>query len=286
MGMSEFYGARDDKESIATIHRALDLGVTFLDTADMYGPFTNEELIGRAIKGRRQQIVVASKFGFVRDPANPAARTVNGRPEYVRSACEASLRRLGLDTIDLYYQHRVDPKVPIEETVGAMSRLVKEGKVRFLGLSEPGMQSLRRAHAVHPITALQNEYSLWSREPEDEILAVCRELGIGLVPYSPLGRGFLAGKIKKPDDLAPDDFRRKSPRFQGENFQRNADLVKRIEEIAAAKGCTPSQLALAWVLAQGNDIVPIPGTKRRTYLEENIGALDVELTDEDLRRID
>jgi aryl-alcohol dehydrogenase-like predicted oxidoreductase len=286
MGMSEFYGPHDDKESIATIHCALDLGITFLDTADMYGPFTNEELVGRAIKGRRQQIVLASKFGFVRDPANSAARNVNGRPEYVRSACEASLRRLGVDTIDLYYQHRVDPKVPIEETVGAMSRLVKEGKVRYLGLSEPGMQSLRRAHAVHPITALQNEYSLWSREPDGEILATCRELGIALVPYSPLGRGFLAGKIKKFDDLAADDFRRKSPRFQGENFERNVDLVKGIEEMAAAKGCTSSQLALAWVLAQGNDIVPIPGTKRRTYLEENIGALDVELTDEDLRRID
>jgi aryl-alcohol dehydrogenase-like predicted oxidoreductase len=286
MGMSEFYGPHDDKESIATIHRALDLGITFLDTADMYGPFTNEELIGRAMKGHRQQVVLATKFGFVRDPANPAARTVNGRPEYVRSACEASLRRLGVDTIDLYYQHRVDPKVPIEETVGAMSRLVKEGKVRFLGLSEPGMQSLRRAHAVHPITALQNEYSLWSREPEDDSLATCRELGIGFVPYSPLGRGFLAGKIKKFEDLAPDDFRRKSPRFQGENFQRNVELVKHIEEIAGAKGCTPSQLALAWVLAHGNDIVPIPGTKRRMYLEENIGALDVELTDEDLQRID
>ncbi len=286
MGMSEFYGGRDDKESVDTIHRALDLGVTFFDTADMYGPFTNEELVGRAIKGHRQQVVLATKFGFVRDPANPTARVINGRPEYVRSACDASLRRLRVDTIDLYYQHRVDLNVPIEDTVGAMSRLVEQGKVRFLGLSEPGVQSLRRAHAVHPIAALQNEYSLWSREPEDEILGVCRELGIGLVPYSPLGRGFLAGKIKRFEDLAPDDFRRNSPRFQGENFQRNVDLVERIEEMAEAKGCTPSQLGLAWVLAQGNDIVPIPGTKRRTYLEENLGALDVELTPEDLRRID
>jgi aryl-alcohol dehydrogenase-like predicted oxidoreductase len=284
MGMSEFYGNRDDQESIATIHRALDRGVTLLDTADVYGPFTNEELVGRAIKNRRKEVVLATKFGIVRT-ADPTTRGVNGRPEYVRSSCEGSLRRLGVDVIDLYYQHRVDPNTPIEETVGTMAALVREGKVRFLGLSEAGPQTIRRAHAVHPITALQTEYSLWSRDPEEEILPACRELGIGFVAYSPLGRGFLTGQIKSIDDLAQDDYRRYSPRFQGENFQRNLDLVQRVEEIARQKGCTPAQLALAWVLAQGEDIVPIVGTKRRTYLEENLAALDVKLTAEDLGRI-
>lgn len=286
MGMSEFYGPGDDAESIATIHRALDLGVTLLDTADMYGPFTNEELVGRAIKGRRDQVVLATKFGFVRDPANPRARRVSGRPEYVRSACEASLRRLGVGTIDLYYQHRVDPNTPIEETVGAMAQLVKEGKVRFLGLSEAGVEALRRACAVHPITALQTEYSLWSRDPEDRILPACRELGIGFVPYSPLGRGFLGGKIHRYEDFAPDDYRRISPRFQGENFQRNLDLVRRIEAMAKEKHCTAPQLALAWLLAQGPDIVPIPGTKRRQYLEENLGALKIKLSKAELEQIE
>jgi aryl-alcohol dehydrogenase-like predicted oxidoreductase len=284
MGMSEFYGNRDDQESIATIHRALDRGVTLLDTADVYGPFTNEELVGRAIKNRRKEVVLATKFGIVRT-ADPTTRGVNGRPEYVRSSCEGSLRRLGVDVIDLYYQHRVDPNTPIEETVGTMAALVREGKVRFLGLSEAGPQTIRRAHAVHPITALQTEYSLWSRDPEEEILPACRELGIGFVAYSPLGRGFLTGQIKSIDDLAQDDYRRYSPRFQGENFQRNLDLVQRVEEMARQKGCTPAQLALAWVLAQGEDIVPIVGTKRRTYLEENLAALDVKLTAEDLGRI-
>ncbi len=285
MGMSEFYGARDDRESIATIHRALDLGVTLLDTADVYGPYLNEELVGRAIQGRRDQVILATKFGIVRDPQNPNVRSVSGKPDYVRSSCEGSLRRLKVDAIDLYYQHRVDPNTPIEETVGAMAQLVKEGKVRYLGLSEAGAQTLRRAHATHPITALQNEYSLWTRDPEDKILPACRELGIGLVAYSPLGRGFLTGRFKKFDDLSADDFRRHSPRFQGENFQRNLNLVKHLEKLAAQKQCTPSQLALAWVLAQGDDIVPIPGTKQRKYLEENVGAVNIELTADDLKQI-
>lgn len=285
MGMSEFYGPREDKESIATIHRALELGVTLLDTADMYGPYTNEELVGRALKGRREGVVLATKFGIVRDPANPKRRGVSGKPEYVRSSCEGSLRRLGVETIDLYYQHRVDPNTPIEETVGAMAQLVQEGKVLFLGLSEAGPDTLRRAYAVHPIAALQTEYSLWSRDPEDEILATCRQLGIGFVAYSPLGRGFLAGKIQKFEDLAADDYRRNSPRFQGENFRRNLDLVRRIEQMAREKHCTAPQLALAWVLAQGKDIVPIPGTKRREYLEENLGTLEVKLTHADLDKI-
>jgi aryl-alcohol dehydrogenase-like predicted oxidoreductase len=286
MGMSEFYGPRDDEESMATIDRALEHGINLLDTADVYGPFLDEELVGKAIRGRRSQIVLATKFGIIRDPGDPGARGVNGKPGYVQKACEASLRRLGVETIDLYYQHRVDPATPIEETVGAMAELVKQGKVRYLGLSEAGPRTLRRAVKVHPIAALQTEYSLWSREPEDEILFTCRELGIGFVAYSPLGRGFLTGKIRKYDDLAADDYRRFSPRFQGENFQKNLDLVRRVGEIAAEKGCTPSQLALAWVLAQGKDIVPIPGTKRRHYLDENVMALKVEFTTGDLRRID
>jgi aryl-alcohol dehydrogenase-like predicted oxidoreductase len=284
MGMSEFYGQRDDAESVATIHRALELGVNFIDTADMYGPFINEELVGRAIKDRRAGVVLATKFGNVRG-ADGSFQGINGRPEYVRAACEASLRRLQVETIDLYYQHRVDPNVPIEETVGAMARLVEEGKVRHLGLSEAAPQTVRRAHAVHPIAALQSEYSLWTRDPEDEILPTCRELGIGFVAYSPLGRGFLTGQFKGPEDLPADDRRRQFPRFQGENFQRNLELVTRIEEIAAAKGCTPAQLALAWVLAQGQDIVPIPGTKRRKYLEQNVAAVEVEITPQELERI-
>jgi aryl-alcohol dehydrogenase-like predicted oxidoreductase len=286
MGMSEFYGDTDDAESIATIHRALDLGITFLDTADVYGPFKNEVLVGQAIKGKRNKIVLATKFGIVRDPGNPAKRGVSGKPDYVRSSCEASLRRLGVETIDLYYQHRVDPNTPIEETVGAMAELVKAGKVRYLGLSEASAQTLRRAMKTHPIAALQTEYSLWTRDPETEILATCRELGIGFVAYSPLGRGFLTGQFQKFEDFAVNDYRRHSPRFQGENFQKNLDLVRRVEEIAREKGCRPSQLALAWVLVQGNDIVPIPGTKRRKYLEENVGAIELKLTNEDLRRID
>jgi aryl-alcohol dehydrogenase-like predicted oxidoreductase len=285
MGMSEFYGPADEADSVATIHRALDLGVTFLDTADMYGRGHNEELVGRAIRGRREQVVLATKFGIVRTE-DPKYRGVNGRPEYVRAACEASLRRLGAEAIDLYYQHRVDPGTPIEETVSAMAQLVREGKVRHLGLSEAGPQTLRRACSIHPITALQTEYSLWSRDPEEEILPACRELGIGFVPYSPLGRGFLTGRIKRVDDMAPDDFRRIAPRFQGENFRRNIELVQKVEAMAAEKGCTPAQLALAWALAQGGDIVPIPGTKRRRYLEENIGALDVTLTQDDLARLE
>ena len=285
MGMSDFYGQRDDQESTRTLHRALELGVTFFDTADMYGPFLNEELLGRALQGRRSEAIIATKFGIQRDPANPEKRGINGRPEYVRAACEASLKRLGTDHIDLYYQHRVDPSTPIEETVGAMSRLVEEGKVRFLGLSEAAPDTLRRASQVHAITALQTEYSLWSREPEDEILPTCRELGIGFVPYSPLGRGFLTGQIQKFEDLAADDYRRHTPRFQGENFQKNLDLVARIKEIATEKDCTPGQLALAWVLAQGEDIVPIPGTKRVSYLEENVAAADLTLTPQDLERI-
>ncbi|MGO9753574.1 MAG: aldo/keto reductase [Solirubrobacteraceae bacterium] len=282
MGMSEFYGPGDEGESIATIHRALDVGVTLLDTADVYGPHTNEALVGRAITDRRDQVVLATKFGIVRDPERPQARGVNGRPEYVRACCEASLRRLAVDHIDLYYQHRVDQSVPIEETIGAMAELVDAGKVRFLGMSEAAAQTLRRAHAVHPISALQSEYSLWSRDIEDEVLPAIRELGIGLVAYSPLGRGFLSGAITSADDLAADDFRRNNPRFQGENLARNLALVDTVGELARAHDCTPAQLALAWVLHQGNDVVPIPGTKRRSYLEQNVAAGELELDATDL----
>ena len=285
MGMSDFYSGRDDKAAIATIHRALELGITLLDTADMYGPFTNEELVGRAIADRRDRVILATKFGNVRSPQG-AFLGVNGKPDYVRSACEASLRRLGVDHIDLYYQHRVDVNTPIEDTVGAMAELVREGKVRFIGLSEAAPATIRRAHRVHPITALQTEYSLWSRDVEDEILPTVRELGIGFVAYSPLGRGFLTGRFRTIDDLPADDYRRNSPRFQGENFQKNLDLVRHIESVARQKQCTPSQLALAWLLARGNDIVPIPGTKHVRYLEENVGALDLTLTADDLARID
>jgi len=285
MGMSEFYGAADESESIATIHRSLELGFSFLDTADAYGYGDNEILVGKAIRDRRDKAFVATKFAIVRDKANPKFRAVSGKPDYVKSACEASLKRLRIDAIDLYYQHRVDPNTPIEDTVGAMAQLVREGKVRFLGLSEASPATIRRAHAVHPIAALQTEYSLWTRDPEDEVLPTTRELGIAFVAYSPLGRGFLTGQIKKFEDLAADDFRRNSPRFQGENFQKNLDLVARVEQIAKEKNCTPGQLALAWLLARGNDIIPIPGTKRRKYLEENIAALDVKLA-ADIQRLD
>jgi aryl-alcohol dehydrogenase-like predicted oxidoreductase len=283
MGMSDFYGSRSQTEAnaaeaIATIVHALDLGVGFLDTSDIYGPHTNEELVGRAIKGRRSEVFLATKFGILRDPRDPTVRGFNSRPEYVRSACEASLRRLNVSVIDLYYQHRVDPAVPIEETVGAMSDLVRAGKVRYIGLSEASAQTLERAHRVHPVTALQSEYSLWSRDPEAEVLPACRRLGVAFVPYSPLGRGFLTGAIASPEDFAADDYRRTSPRFQGENFTRNLELVAKVRSFAADLGCTPGQLALAWVLAQGEDIVPIPGTKRRSYLDENVRALDVRLT--------
>jgi aryl-alcohol dehydrogenase-like predicted oxidoreductase len=286
MGMSEFYGTADEAEAIATIHRAIELGVTFFDTADMYGPHTNERLVGRALAGRRDEVVLATKFGIQRDGEDPTRRGVNGRPEYVREAIDGSLRRLGVDHVDLYYQHRVDPDTPIEETVGAMAELVAAGKVRYLGLSEAAPETIRRAHAVHPISALQTEYSLWSRDPEAEILPLLRELGIGFVPYSPLGRGFLTGTIRSPDDLEADDFRRHNPRFQGEALERNVALVERVRELAAEKQVTAGQLALAWVLAQGDDVVPIPGTKRRRYLEENVAAAEIALTAEDLARLD
>ncbi|MCL6325411.1 aldo/keto reductase [Pectobacterium polaris] len=287
MGMSDFYStAQDEKESIATLHRALELGVTLLDTADMYGPHTNELLLGKAIKGKREQVFLATKFGIIRDPANPNARGVCGKPDYIRRAVEGSLTRLGTDVIDLYYQHRIDPTVPIEETVGTLAKLVQEGKIRYIGLSEASVTTLERAHRVHPITALQSEYSLWTRDMEAEILPTCERLGIGFVPYSPLGRGFLTGAIRSPDDLAADDFRRTNPRFSGENFGKNLQLVEKINQLAQEKQVTPSQLALAWVLAQGEHIVPIPGTKRRRYLEENVAALDVTLTKEELAAID
>ena len=285
MGMSDFYGHRDDGESTATLLHAVGRGVTFFDTADMYGPHTNEILVGKALAGVRDRVVLATKFGIMRDPANPALRGVCGRPDYVRSACEGSLRRLGVETIDLYYQHRVDPAVPIEDTVGAMADLVKAGKVRFLGLSECGPATLRRAHAVHPISAVQSEYSLWTRDPEAGLLQACRDLGVGLVPYSPLGRGFLTGQLRRFEDFEADDYRRNSPRFQGENFQKNLDLVARLQDMALARGCTPSQLALAWVLGQGGDLVPIPGTKRRDRLDENLGALEQVLCPGELQEL-
>jgi aryl-alcohol dehydrogenase-like predicted oxidoreductase len=286
MGMSEFYGSADEGEAVATIHRALDLGVTLIDTSDSYGPHTNEQLVGRAISDRRDEVVLATKFGIQRDPNDPSVRGINGRPEYVQRACDASLRRLAVEYIDLYYQHRVDPDVPIEETVGAMAELVDAGKVRFLGLSEASAETISRANAVYPISALQSEYSLWSREIEAEVLPAIRELGIGLVAYSPLGRGFLTGRIQRPEDLAEDDFRRYNPRFQGANFERNLALVQRVQEMAAEQDCSPGQLALAWVMHQGEDVVPIPGTKRRSYLQENVDASELSLSAEDLERID
>jgi aryl-alcohol dehydrogenase-like predicted oxidoreductase len=285
MGMSDFYGGRDQQESVATLERALELGVTFFDTADVYGPHTNEELLGRFIKGRRERIVLATKFGLIREGNSPISG-INGQPEYVRRACEGSLRRLGVDVIDLYYLHRVDQRTPIEETVGAMAELARAGKVRYLGLSEASAETIRRAHAIHPISAVQSEYSLWTRDPENGVLQTCRQLGIALVPYCPLGRGFLTGQIKRFEDLPEDDYRRQSPRFQGDNFNRNLDVVERVAEIARAKRCTPAQLALAWVLAQGEDVIPIPGTKRRKYLQENVAALEVNLTSADLAQID